>query len=63
MDILIKTTRISSINNKDQRRDSLKTDENKGKNSSPRMGWFSDSGSVESLNVSWPFIASISKEG
>ena len=51
MDILIKTTIISSINNKNQRGDSFRTDEKKGKKSSPRMVVFRASGTVEILNV------------
>ena len=50
MDILIETTRISSRNNKDQIGYSFRTDENKGKKSIPRMGWFSVSGTVAILN-------------
>ena len=62
MDILIKTTIIYSRNNKYQRGDSFKTDENKGKNSSSRMGWFRASGTVEIRNVRWPFITWWSNE-
>ena len=62
MEILIETTRISSINNKYQRVDFFITDSNKGKNISPRMGWFLASGKVEILNVRWPFIKWLSKE-
>ena len=35
----------------------------RGKKSIPLMGWFRDSGAVEILNVRWPFITWISKEG
>ena len=51
MDILIKTTRSSSRNNKYQRGDSFRIDKKKGKNSSPGMGQFRASGTVEILNV------------
>ena len=47
MDILIKTTRISSLKNKDKRGDLFRTDEKKVKKISPRMGLFSASGRVE----------------
>ena len=40
-----------------------KEDENKGKNSIPRMGWFHASGIAEIINVCWPFIMWISKKG
>ena len=56
MDIFIETTKISSGNNKDQRWDSFITDENKGEESSPKMGWFCASGTVEIFNEHWPFI-------
>ena len=49
MDSLIVTTRSSSRNNKYQIWDSFRTDEKKGENSSPRMGWFRASGTVEIL--------------
>ena len=62
MDIIIKTRIISSGNNKYQRGDLFRTDENIGKKSSPRMRWFYDSGTFESLDVCWPFIAWWSKE-
>ena len=39
MDILIKTKRIFSINNKDQRGDLFKKDEKNGKKNSPGMGF------------------------
>ena len=51
MYILIETTRRSYRTNKDQSRDSFRTYENKGKDSSPRIGWFHASGKVEILNV------------
>ena len=63
MDILIKTTRISSINKKYQRGDSFRTYLKKVKKSSPRMGWFRASVKVEILNVHWPFITLWSNEG
>ena len=63
MEILTKTTIISSINNKYQRGDLFRTDEKKGKKSSPRMGWFCASGTVEILNLRWPFITWWSNEG
>ena len=63
MDILIKTTRISSWKNKHQKGDSFRTDEKKVKKIIPRMGWFHASGPVEIIYVSWPFIAWWSKEG
>ena len=46
MDIIIETTGSSFRNNKDQRVDPFKTDENKGKKISPRMGLFFASGTV-----------------
>ena len=52
MEILIKTTRISSRHTKDQRVHSIRTDEKKGKNSSPIMGLFRASGKVEKLDTS-----------
>ena len=63
MEILIKTTRISSRTNKDQRGGSFRTDEKKGKKSSPRMGWFCASGTVEILNVCLLLITWSSKVG
>ena len=51
MEILIKTTRISNKTNKYHRGDSFRTDEKKGEESSPRMGWFHASETVEILNV------------
>ena len=51
MEVLIEKTRSSSRTIKEQRGDSFKTDEKKGKNSSPRMELFSASGTVEILNV------------
>ena len=56
-------TRSSYRNNKYQRGDSFRTDEKKGKNSIPRMGWFCASETFEILNVSWPFITWWSNEG
>ena len=63
MNILIKTTRRSSITNKDQRGYSFRTDGNKGKQIRPIMGWFSPSGTVEILNVRWLLITFRYKEG
>ena len=63
MDILIKTTRISSWKNKDQKGDSFRTDEKKVKNIIPRMGWFHASGTVEINYVRRPFITWWYKEG
>ena len=63
MYILIKTTRISSRNNKDQRGYLFRTDEKTVKKSIPRMVWFHASGIVETLNVRWPFITCWSDEG
>ena len=51
MDILIKTTRSSSRNSKDQIGYSFRKDEKNGKSSSPRMGLFCDSVTVGILNV------------
>ena len=62
MYILIETTRSSSITNKDQIGYSFRTDEKKCNKSSPRMGWFCASGTVEILNVRWPLITWRSKE-
>ena len=62
MDIPIKTTRSYSRTNKYQREDSFRTDENKGKNNIPRMGWFCASVTLEILNVCWLFITWRSKE-
>ena len=62
MDILIKTTISSSRNNKDQRGYSFRIDENNGKKSSPRTGWFRASRTVEIFNVRWPFIMWLSKD-
>ena len=56
MEIIIEKTRSYSRTNKDQIGDSFRTDEKKGKHSSPRMVWFCDSRTVEILNVRWPFI-------
>ena len=63
MDILIKSTRISSWKNKDKGVESFRKDEKKVKTSIPRMGWFRYSGWVEILYVCWPFITWWSKEG
>ena len=63
MDILIETTIRSPRTNKYQRGYSFITDEKRGKNNSPRMGWFCASGTLEILNVRWPFILLWSKEG
>ena len=63
MEILIKITINSSRTNKGQRVDSFRKDENKGKKSISRMGWFCYSRTVEFLNVRWPFIMWWSKEG
>ena len=62
MDILIRTTRISSWKNKYKRRDSFRTDKKKVKKISPRMGWFIASGPVEIIYVRLPFITWWSKE-
>ena len=51
MDILIETTRSSTINNKDRRGDLFRTYEKKGKKISPRIGLFCASRKVEILNV------------
>ena len=51
MYILTKTMIISSINNKDQRGYYFIIDEKKGKKSSPRMGQFRASGTVQILNI------------
>ena len=63
MDILIEKTRRYSRNNQDQRGYLFRTNEKKGKNSNPRMGWFRASGTVEIIYVFWPFITLWSKEG
>ena len=63
MDIIIETTRSSSRNNKYQRGDLFIRDENIGKKSSPRIGGFCASVTVEILNVRWPFITWWFKEG
>ena len=63
MDIPTKKTRSYSINNKYQRGYLFRTGGNKGKNSSPRMGWYRASITVGIFNVSWPFITRWSKEG
>ena len=62
MDIIIKTTRRSSRTNKNQIEDLFRIDENKSKKGNPRIWWFCASGTVEILNVCWPFIKLISKE-
>ena len=62
MYILIETTTSSSRANKYQRGDSFITDENRGKESSPRMVLSRASWTVEILNVRWPFIMWRSKE-
>ena len=62
MDILIKTTEISPRTNKHQIGYSFRTYGKKGKKISPRMVWFHASGTVEILNVHWPFITWSSKE-
>ena len=51
MDILIKITRSSPRNNKDQRGYLFRTDEDKGNKISPRMGCFCASGTAEILNL------------
>ena len=63
MDILMKTTIVFSITNKYQTVDLFRTDETKGKKSIPRMELFRASGTVEILNLIWPFITWWSKEG
>ena len=49
MDTLIKTKRSSSRNKKDQRGDSFRIDETKGRKISPQIEWFSSLWRAETL--------------
>ena len=55
MDILIKKSRMSSWNNKNEREESSRKFKKKLKTSRPWMGWFRYAGRVEILYVSRPF--------